>query len=119
MSTENKRKALLGRLSRNLMVTVPMMTVVAVAGAGFNAGVSSGFGLIPSAEAAQGEAEGEARGEAEGEARGEAEGAGEARAEGEAEGYAEGEGEAEGEVPLQPSKKRFAGLTVTSPIRVT
>lgn len=53
MSTENKRKALLGRLSRNLMVTVPMMTVVAVAGAGFNAGASSGFGLIPSAEAAQ------------------------------------------------------------------
>ena len=67
------------------MVSVPMMTVVAVAG--FNASSGPGLGLIPSAEAAQGEAEGAAKGE------GEAEG----RAEGEAEGRAEGEGEAEGE----------------------
>jgi len=58
-----------------------------VAVAGFNASSGPGLGLIPSAEAAQGEAEGAAKGE------GEAEG----RAEGEAEGRAEGEGEAEGE----------------------
>ncbi|WP_264622954.1 hypothetical protein [Marinobacter santoriniensis] len=74
------------------MVSVPMMTVVAVAG--FNASSGPGLGLIPSAEAAQGEAEGEAKGEAEGAAKGEGEAEG--RAEGEAEGRAEGEGEAEG-----------------------
>jgi mono/diheme cytochrome c family protein len=74
MSTDKNRKELLRKLSRNLMVSVPMMTVVAVAG--FNASSGPGLGLIPSAEG-----EGEA----------------EARAEGEAEGRAEGEGEAEGE----------------------
>ena len=74
MSTNKHRKELLRKLSRNLMVSVPMMTVVAVAG--FNAGSGAPFGLVPSAEASQGEAEGEAKGE------GEAEG----RAEGEAEG---------------------------------
>jgi len=42
------------------MVTVPMMTVVAVAG--FSDSNASSFSLIPSAEAAQGEAEGEAEG---------------------------------------------------------
>jgi cytochrome c len=61
MSTNNNRKELLRKLSRNLMVSVPMMTVVAAAG--FTTHYSSGFGLIPSAEAAQGEAEGEAEGE--------------------------------------------------------
>lgn len=93
MSTDKNRKELLRKLSRNLMVSVPMMTVVAVAG--FNASSGPGLGLIPSAEAAQGEAEGEAKGEAEGVAKGEGEA--ESRAEGEAEGRAEGEGEAEGE----------------------
>lgn len=92
MSKDKNRKELLRKLSRNLMVSVPMMTVVAVAG--FNASSGPGLGLIPSAEAAQGEAEGEARGEAEAEAKGEAERA--AKGEGEAEGRAEGEGEAEG-----------------------
>jgi hypothetical protein len=93
---DDKRKDLLRKLSRNLMVTVPMMTVVAVAG--FSDSNTSSFSLIPSAEAAQGEAEGEAYGEAEGEAHGEAE-AGQVEAEGQAEGEAEGqaEGEAEGE----------------------
>ncbi len=91
MSTNRKRKELLRKLSRNLMVSVPMMTVVAAAG--FSADYSDGFRLIPSAEAAQGEAEAAAEGEAEGRAEGEAEG----KAEGEAEGRAEGEGEAEGE----------------------
>jgi mono/diheme cytochrome c family protein len=93
MCNDKNRKELLRKLSRNLMVSVPMMTVVAVAG--FNASSGPGLGLIPSAEAAQGEAEGEAQGEAEGSAKGEGEA--EARAEGEAEGHAEGEGEAEGE----------------------
>lgn len=64
MSKEKNRKALLSKLSRNLMISVPMMTVVAVAG--FNIHTGSNLGLIPSAEAAQGEAEGEANGEAEG-----------------------------------------------------
>lgn len=71
MSTNKHRKELLRKLSRNLMVSVPMMTVVAVAG--FNAGSGSPIGLIPSAEAAQGEGEGEAKGEAEGSAKGEGE----------------------------------------------
>lgn len=70
------------------MVTLPMMTVVTVAG--FSTGSGSFLELIPSAEAAQGEAEGEAKGEAEGEAK--AEGEGSARGEGEAEGEAKGEG---------------------------
>lgn len=90
MSTNNNRKELLRKLSRNLMVSVPMMTVVAAAG--FTTHYSSGFGLIPSAEASQGEAEGEARGEAEGRAEGEAEGRDEGEAEGKAEGEAAGEG---------------------------
>ena len=89
---DDKRKDLLRKLSRNLVVTVPMMTVVAVAG--FSDSNASSFSLIPSAEAAQGEAEG--YGEAEGEAQGEAE-AGQAEAEGQAEGEAEGQGEGEGE----------------------
>jgi len=89
---DDKRKDLLRRLSRNLVVTVPIMTVVAVAG--FSDSNASSFSLIPSAEAAQGEAEG--YGEAEGEAQGEAE-AGQAEAEGQAEGEAEGQGEGEGE----------------------
>jgi mono/diheme cytochrome c family protein len=93
MKTNNNRKELLRKLSRNLMVSVPMMTVVAVAGYGTDSG--PGFSLIPSAEAAQGEAEGEAKGEAEGSAKGEGEAEG--RAEGEAEGRAEGEGQAEAE----------------------
>ena len=84
MSKEKNRMALLSKLSRNLMISVPMMTVVAVAG--FNIHSGSNLGLIPSAEAAQGEAEGEAKGEAEGRAEGEGE------AEGKAEGEAEGEG---------------------------
>ncbi|MCD1646489.1 cytochrome-c peroxidase [Marinobacter adhaerens] len=118
MSTDKNRKELLKKLSRNLMVSVPMMTVVAVAG--FNASSGPGLGLIPSAEAAQGEAEGEARGEAEGEAKGEAEGSAkgegeaEARAEGEAEGHAEGEGEAEGEgvsAKLKNAVRRPEGYT--------
>ena len=88
MSTNKNRKELLRKLSRNLMVTLPMMTVVAAAG--FNTGSGSFLELIPSAEAAQGEAEGEAKGEAEGEAKAEAEGS--AKGEGEAEGKAEGEG---------------------------
>jgi len=93
MTTNNNRRELLRKLSRNLMVSVPMMTVVAVAGYSTDSG--PGFSLIPSAEAAQGEAEGEARGEAEGSAKGEGEAEG--RAEGEAEGRAEGEGEGEAE----------------------
>lgn len=93
MSTNEHRKALLRKLSRKLMVSVPMMTVVAVAG--FSAGSGAPFGLVPSAEAAQGEAEGEAKGEAEGSAKGEGEAEG--RAEGEAEGRAEGEAEGEAE----------------------
>ncbi|MBQ0813471.1 MAG: hypothetical protein KBT82_04725 [Marinobacter sp.] len=93
MSTNKNRKELLRKLSRNLMVTLPMMTVVAAAG--FNTGSGSFLELIPSAEAAQGEAEGEAKGEAEGEAKAEAEGS--AKGEGEAEGRAEGEGEGEAE----------------------
>lgn len=96
MSKEKNRMALLSKLSRNLMISVPMMTVVAVAG--FNIHTGSNLGLISSAEAAQGEAEGEAKGEAEGRAEGEAEaraegkGEAEGKAEGEAEGKAEGEG---------------------------
>jgi mono/diheme cytochrome c family protein len=61
MSKEKKRKALLSKLTRNLMISVPIMTVVAMAG--FNIHTGSNPGLIPSAEAAQGEAEGEAEGE--------------------------------------------------------
>jgi hypothetical protein len=118
MSKEKNRKALLSKLSRNLMVSVPMMTVVAVAG--FNIHTGSNFGLIPSAEAAQGEAEGEAKGEAEGRAEGEAEARaeGEGEAEGKAEGEAEGEGEgkAEGEgegvsTALKKAVRRPAGYT--------
>lgn len=80
MSTNKNRKELLRKLSRNLMVTLPMMTVVTVAG--FSTGSGSFLELIPSAEAAQGEAEGEAKGEAEGEAKAEAEAEGEAKGEG-------------------------------------
>ncbi|EON92174.1 hypothetical protein MARLIPOL_11146 [Marinobacter lipolyticus SM19] len=102
MSTDTNRKELLRKLSRNLMVSVPVMTVVAMAGA--TAVSDNGFSLIPSAEAAQGEAEGEARGEAEGEAKGEAEGEGEAKgeAEGEGEGEAEGVSEAKKEAVRRP-----------------
>lgn len=103
MSTDTNRKELLRKLSRNLMVSVPVMTVVAMAGA--TAVSDNGFNLIPSAEAAQGEAEGEARGEAEGEAKGEAEGEGEAEAEGEGEGEGEAEGEAEGEGVSEAKKE--------------
>jgi len=92
MSKEKNRMALLSKLSRNLMISVPMMTVVAVAG--FNIHTGSNLGLIPSAEAAQGEAEGEAKGEAE--------------------GRAEGEGEAEGEgvsASLKKAVRRPEGYT--------
>ncbi|SFR66287.1 Di-haem cytochrome c peroxidase [Marinobacter daqiaonensis] len=89
MNTDNHRKELLQKLSRNFMISVPVMTVVAMAGA--TAVSDHGPGLIPSAEAGQGEAEGEAHSEAEGEAEGKSEG------EGEGEGEAQGEGEAEGE----------------------
>ncbi|MEQ9547058.1 MAG: hypothetical protein RIK85_13715 [Marinobacter sp.] len=68
MSTDTNRKELLRKLSRNLMVSVPVMTVVAMAGA--TAVSDNGFSLIPSAEAAQGEAEGEAKGEGEAEGEG-------------------------------------------------
>ncbi|MDK8462313.1 hypothetical protein [Marinobacter sp. SS13-12] len=95
MNTDSHRKELLRKLSRNLMVSVPVMTVVAMAG--MSAVSENGLGLIPSAEAAQGEAEGEAKGEAEGEAKGEAEG--------EAEGEGEGEGEAEGEGTSEAMKE--------------
>jgi len=98
MSKEKNRKALLSKLSRNLMISVPMMTVVAVAG--FNISTGSSLGLIPSAEAAQGEAEGEAKGEAEGEAKGEAEG--------QAEGEAEGEGAS---ASLKKAVRRPEGYT--------
>ena len=100
MSKDKKRKALLSKLSRNLMISVPMMTVVAVAG--FNIHTGSSLGLIPSAEAAQGEAEGEAKGEAGGRAEGE----------GEAEGKAEGEAEGEGvSASLKKAVRRPEGYT--------
>lgn len=108
MSQEKKRQALLSKLSRNLMISVPMMTVVAVAG--FNIHTGTNLGLIPSAEAAQGEAEGEAKGEAEGRAEGEAEA--QAEGEGEAEGKAEGEAEGEGaSASLKKAVRRPEGYT--------
>lgn len=93
MNTDSHRKELLRKLSRNLMVSVPVMTVVAMAG--MSAVSENGLGLIPSAEAAQGEAEGEAKGEAEGEAEGEGEG--------EAEGEGEGTSEAMKEAVRRPA----------------
>ncbi|MBL1273495.1 MAG: hypothetical protein COB25_013665 [Oceanospirillales bacterium] len=110
MSTNKNRKELLRKLSRNLMVTLPMMTVVTVAG--FSTGSGSFLELIPSAEAAQGEAEGEAEGEAKAEAEGSARGEGEA--EGRAEGEAEAEGEAKGEgvsASLKKAVRRPEGYT--------
>ncbi|NMT62897.1 cytochrome c peroxidase [Marinobacter orientalis] len=95
MNTDSHRKELLRKLSRNLMVSVPVMTVVAMAGV--SAVSEHGLGLIPSAEAAQGEAEGEAKGEGEGEAEGEGEGASEAMKEAvrRPEGYEPYDGDAE------------------------
>lgn len=77
MLNNDKRKDLLGRLSRNLMVSVPVMTAVAMAGAHLTTDWTNP--LIFSAEAAEGEASGE------GEAEGEAQGEGEAEASGDAE----------------------------------
>lgn len=99
---EDKRRSLLGRLSRQLAYTAPALALVA-GGAAFQAVASdttteAGFStsqeetLLLASSHAEGEAE--AEGKAEGEAEGEAEAEGEGEGEGEAEG--EGEGEAEG-----------------------
>lgn len=108
---DDKRRQLLGCLSRRLAYTAPAL-VLAVGGA-VALQVSAGdavsqAGQLAMAELseetfllasnhAEGGAEAEAEAEAEGEAEAEAEGEAEAEAEGEAEGEAEAEAEAEGE----------------------
>lgn len=100
LEDKNKRQRLLGKLSRNLLITTtPLMAAFASYGAAASdeAAVSTGY-VVAQAEASS-EAKGEAEAKAEPEAKGEAEAQGEAEATGEAE--AQGEGEAKGEAEAQ------------------
>ena len=89
MSTQDKRNELLHKLTRNLKVSVPLMTAIAVGGITATSIANGDEGLML-ASAGEAEAEGHAEGRAE--AAGEAEAEGEAEEEGEAEGEAESEG---------------------------
>jgi hypothetical protein len=122
---DERRRKLLGRLSRQLAYTAPALALVA-GGAAFQAvaenspteagtttaqqetlwlasahaegeAAAEGEGEAAAEGEGEAEAEGEGEAEAEGEGEAEAEGEGEAEAEGEGEAEAEGEGEAEAE----------------------